>query len=70
MFGVVLDLAPQVQNRQVVQFQLCSQFVRRLTFQNAAQKQDDLLRREMMLLQDRVGVEVVNMLAVLTTVHL
>ena len=70
MFGVLLELSSQAQNRQVVQFQLGCQFVRRFTFQNAAQQQDDLLWREVMLLQNGVGVEVVNMLALLTTVYL
>ena len=70
MFGVLLNLAPQGQNRQVVQFQLGGQFVRRFAFQNATQQQDDLWRCKVMLLQDGPGVEVINMLALLTTIHL
>ena len=69
MFGVLLELSPQSQNGQVVQFQLHRQFIRGLAFQNTAQEQDRLLRREMVLLQNRVGVQVVNVLAVATPIH-
>jgi hypothetical protein len=70
MFRILLEFSPQRQNGQVVQFQFRRQLTGGLTFQNASQEQNQLLGREVMLLQHGFGVQVVNMLTVPTTVNL